>query len=62
MTSVNQINLAKQIAQDVIDNGRVVGEDQDWLESLRVEVEFECRDRGHDDCEEIAETAVNLYS
>lgn len=61
MASRNQIELAQEIAQDVIDNGRVVGQGEEWKESLRVEVEFEASERGHADSEEIAEAAVRLY-
>lgn len=61
MSSRTQIEIATEIAQDVIENGRVEGDGEGWLESLAVEVEFECSERGYDDCEEIAEAAVNLY-
>lgn len=61
MASRNQIEIAREIAQDVIDNGRVVGQGDDWKESLRVEVEFEAGERGYADSEEIAESAVKLY-
>lgn len=62
MASRKQIEIATEIAQFVVENGRVEGEGVEWLESLRVEVEFECGDRGLDDCGEIAEVAVNLQS
>lgn len=61
MSSRTQIEIATEIAQDVIDNGRVTLAGDEWSESLRIEVEFECGERGLDDCEEIAEAAVNLY-
>lgn len=61
MSSRTQIEIATEIAQDVIDNGRVTGEGDEWSESLRIEVEFECGERGLDDCEEIADAAVKLY-
>lgn len=61
MASRNQIELAREIAQDVIDNGRVVGQGDDWKELLRVEVESEAGERGYADSEEIAEAAVKLY-
>ena len=61
MSSRTQIEIATEIAQDVIENGRVIGHGDDWKESLRNEVEFECSERGLDDCEEIADAAVNLY-
>lgn len=63
MSSRTQIEIATEIAQDVIENGRVEGDGEGWLESLAVEVEFECSERGYDDddCEEITEAAVNLY-
>jgi hypothetical protein len=32
------------------------------LESLRVEVEFECQERGLDNCEEMADEAVERYT
>ena len=62
MSSRKQIEIATEIAQFVVENGRVEGVEVEWLESLRVEVEFECGDRGLEDCEEIAEVAVNLQS
>jgi hypothetical protein len=62
MASRNQIEVAMEIAQFVVENGRVSGEGGDWLESLRDEVEFECGERELEDCEEIAEAAVNLQS
>ena len=62
MSSRKQIEIATEIAQFVVENGRVEGVGVEWLESLRVEVEFECGDRGLEDCEEIAEVAVNLQS
>lgn len=61
MSSRTQIEIATEVAQDVIDNGRVTLAGDEWSESLRIEVEFECGERGLDDCEEIAEAAVNLY-
>lgn len=61
MASRNQIEIAKEIAQMVIDNGRVVGQGADWKESLRTEVEFEASERGYADSEEIAKAAVKLY-
>lgn len=61
MASHNQIKLAQEIAQDVIDNGRVQGQGEEWTESLRIEVEFEASERGHENSEEIAEAAVKLY-
>lgn len=61
MSSRRQIEIATEIAKDVIENGRVEGAGEGWLESLAVEVKFECSERGHEDCEEIAEAAVNLY-
>lgn len=62
MASRNQIEVAAEIAQFVVENGRVQGEGEEWLESLRTEVEFECSERGLEDCDEIAEVAVNLQS
>lgn len=62
MASRKQIEIATEIAQFVIENGRVEGEGDDWKESLRNEVEFECSERGLEDCEEIAEVAVDLQS
>ena len=62
MASRNQVEVAQEIAQFVVENGRVTGEGSEWLESLRGEVEFECDERGISDCEEIAEVAVNLAS
>jgi hypothetical protein len=60
MASRNQIKAAREIAQFVVENGRVQGEGSERLESLRIEVEFECNERDLDDCAEIAEVAVNL--
>ena len=60
MASRNQVEVAQEIAQFVVENGRVSGEGSERVESLRVEVEFEAGERGLDDCEEIAEVAVNL--
>ena len=60
MSSRKQVEVAQEIAQFVVENGRVQGEGSEWLESLRGEVEFECDERGLDDCAEIAEVAVNL--
>lgn len=61
MASRTQIEIAQEIAQDVIENGRVIGDGDEWKESLRNEVEFECGERGYEDCEEIADAAVKLY-
>lgn len=62
MASRNQVEVAQEIAQSVVENGRVSGQGSEWLEALRNEVEFECGERGLDDCEEIAEVAVKLQS
>ena len=58
--SIDQMNQATEIARHVVENGRVQGEGQAWLESLRIEVEFECEERGLSDCTEIADAAVTL--
>ena len=52
-----------RIANSVIENGRVEGEGDAWLESLRGEVEFEATEQGFSDDEaaEIAEAAVSRY-
>lgn len=62
MASRNQIEIAIEISRFVSENGRVQGDGDDWKESLRTEVEFECSERGLEDCEEIAEVAVKLVS
>ena len=62
MASRKQIEVAQEIARDVVENGRVSGEGSEWLESLRVEVEFECNERNLADSAEIAQVAVNLQS
>ena len=64
MSSRTKIEIAIEIAQNVIADGRVIGDGKGWVESLRIEVEFECNEHGYDedDCEEIAEAAVNLYA
>lgn len=54
-------NQAAMISQFVIENGRVEsGENGINLASLEVEVEFECEERGLEDCSEIAAAAVEL--
>ena len=62
MSSQNIQNQAAEIAQFVIENGRVESDGNGSFntESLRVEVEFECNERGLSDCTEIAEAAVKL--
>lgn len=62
MASRNQVEVTQEIAQSVVENGRVSGKGSEWLESLHREVEFECNERNLDDCAEIAEIAVNLQS
>lgn len=63
MYSQDQLITATELAQFVIESGRVTGDTPDeWLESLTGEVEFECNDRGIDDCHEIAEAARKIYS
>lgn len=54
-------NVARQIARFVIEQGRVEGEDEDWLGWLGVEVALEADERGYDNATEIAEEAVQLY-
>jgi hypothetical protein len=49
--------LAAEIMQFVVENGRVEGED---AESLRIEVEFEARERGHENSDEVADMAVTI--
>lgn len=46
--------IVAKITQEVIENGRVEGSN---LESLWVEVEFEAREQGYENSEEIADTA-----
>lgn len=60
MYSQDQMNQAASIAAFVIENGRVETDDSGQVnaESLRVEVEFECGERGLEDCGEIAAAAV----
>lgn len=59
-------NSLNEIVNFVIENGRVLQDDSTEsgfnLESLRVEVEFECSERGLEDCEEMADEAVKLYA
>lgn len=55
-------NLAVEIAAFVIENGRVEGDGDDWLESLRTEVEFEAMERGLENASELAEIAMEKYS
>jgi hypothetical protein len=59
MYSQDQLNQAAAISQFVIENGRVETDDSGQVnaESLRVEVEFECGERGLEDCSEIAAVA-----
>lgn len=60
MASRKQIEVAQEIAQSVVENGRVSGQGDEWLESLRSEVEFECDERGITDSAEVAKAAVKL--
>jgi hypothetical protein len=62
--SQDQMNTAAQIAQFVVENGRVESDGRGNLnlESLRAEVEFECGERGLPDCTEIAAAAVELVN
>lgn len=61
MSSQNQMNIAAEITQFVVENGRVEPDgDGINLESLRIEVEFEASERGLEDCSEIAAVAVEL--
>ncbi len=54
--------IAAELAQFVIDQGRVEGEDREWwLSSLGVEVAFEADERGYENASEIAEAAVRLH-
>lgn len=63
MYSQDQMNQATQISQFVIESGRVESDENGLnLESLRVEVEFECNERGFDNCAMIAEVAVVMAS
>lgn len=59
-------NTVTEIINYVIEQGRVLTDETTEsgfnLESLRVEVEFECQERGLEDCEEMAEEAVERYS
>jgi hypothetical protein len=64
MYSQQQLNVAAEISQFVVENGRVES-DADGnlnLESLRAEVEFECHERGIEDSDEVAAAAVELVS
>lgn len=58
-------NTVTEIINFVIENGRVLQDENTDsgfnLESLRVEVEFECQERGLENCEEMAEEAVKMY-
>lgn len=53
-----------RITNLVIENGRVTGEGQDWLESLRNEVEFEAMEQGFatNEATEIAAAAIERYT
>lgn len=63
MYSQNQMNTAAQLSQFVVENGRVQSDENGLsLESLRVEVEFECNERGLEDCAMIAEAAAVMAS
>ncbi len=54
--------LAAELAQFVIDAGRV-DKDPDWfLSSLGAEVAFEADERGYANADQIAEAAVQLYT
>jgi hypothetical protein len=59
-------NTVTEIINFVIENGRVLPDESTEsgfnLESLRVEVEFECSERGLDNCEEMADEAVERYT
>lgn len=58
-------NTVTEIINFVIENGRVLQDETTDsgfnLESLRVEVEFECQERGLENCEEMADEAVKRY-
>ena len=62
MFSQEQLNQAAEISKFVVESGRVESDDDGNInsESLRVEVEFECGERGLSECAEIAEAAVSL--
>ena len=62
MFSQEQLNQAAEISKFVVESGRVESDDDGNInsESLRVEVEFECGERGLSECSEIAEAAVSL--
>lgn len=61
MSSLVIQNSAAEISQFVIENGRVESDENGInLASLEVEVEFECMERGLEDCEEIAAAAVEM--
>jgi len=51
----------KELAEFVIENGRVVGKGAPRLESLRVGVEFEARERGLENSDAIAAAVVELF-
>lgn len=53
---------AAEIAKFVVENGRVESDGDGNLnqESLRGEVEFECEERGLEDCAEIADLALQF--
>lgn len=61
MDENNLRQLAQEIAQFVIESGRV--ESGEWfLPSLGVEVMMEAEERGYYDATEISEMAVQMYT
>lgn len=58
---MNDKDTALEIANYVVENGRVEGDGDEWIESLRVEVEFEADERGLENSTELAELAVESY-
>lgn len=51
------LEIASKLVRFVIESGRVEGEGEEYAESLEVEVEFEARERGYGNPDEIAQVA-----
>jgi hypothetical protein len=61
----NELNAetVDMLCRIVIENGRVEGENEAWLESLRIEVEFEAVEQGcsPEEATYLAAAAVDKY-
>lgn len=65
MSNPEILEVAAEILRDVVENGRVLADEDGNLneESVRVEVEFECLERGIlEDCDGIISAAVEMIS